>query len=157
MALVASSQPNKSFKLFSSKLYKIRVRPLNFLVQNLEPFTTPRCISSKLSGSRNSTGSYIGTELANSVEREEWRTWKRRMEKKNGGPGSVGGSDGRPVLEAAMRGSGRSWRRRAVGWGAVEDEDLLLGKAGSCRLQTAYSRQCYIKWNHLNIFTWCLI
>ena len=27
MALVASSQPNKTFKFFSSKLYKIRARP----------------------------------------------------------------------------------------------------------------------------------
>jgi len=27
MALVASSQPNKVFKLFSSKLYKITARP----------------------------------------------------------------------------------------------------------------------------------
>jgi hypothetical protein len=33
MALVASSQPNKAFK--------IRVRSLDFLVQNVGPFTTP--------------------------------------------------------------------------------------------------------------------
>ena len=41
MAIVASSQPNKILKFFSLKLYKIRVRPLDFLGQNLEPFTTP--------------------------------------------------------------------------------------------------------------------
>jgi len=41
MALVVSSQPNKVFKLFSSKLYKITARPLDFLVQNFGPFTTP--------------------------------------------------------------------------------------------------------------------
>jgi len=43
MALVAFLQPNKALKLFSSKLYKIRARPLDFLVQNLGPFTTPTC------------------------------------------------------------------------------------------------------------------
>ena len=48
MALVASSQPNKTFKFFSSKLYKIRARPfqdpaLRFEVQNIGPFTTPTC------------------------------------------------------------------------------------------------------------------
>jgi len=41
MALVASSQPKKTLKLFSSKLYNIRARPLDFLVQNLELFTIP--------------------------------------------------------------------------------------------------------------------
>ena len=41
MALVTSSQPNKTLKLFSLKLYKIRVRLLDFLVQNLRSFTTP--------------------------------------------------------------------------------------------------------------------
>ena len=41
MALVASSQPNKALKLFSSKLYKIRARHLDFLVQNFGPFTIP--------------------------------------------------------------------------------------------------------------------
>ena len=46
MVLVASSQPNKIFKFFSSKLYKIRARPLDFLVQNVGPFTTPICKSS---------------------------------------------------------------------------------------------------------------
>jgi len=43
MALVASSQSNKTLKFFSSKLYKIKARPLDFLVQNFGPFTTPRC------------------------------------------------------------------------------------------------------------------
>ena len=37
MALLASSQPNKALKFFSSKLHKIRARP----------FTTPRHRSSK--------------------------------------------------------------------------------------------------------------
>jgi len=44
MAQVASSKLNKTLKLFSSKLYKIRVRPLDFLVQNLGLFTTPRYV-----------------------------------------------------------------------------------------------------------------
>jgi len=43
MILVGSSRPNKTLKLFSSKLYKIRNRSLDFLVQNIGPFTTPRC------------------------------------------------------------------------------------------------------------------
>ena len=43
MALVASSQPNKALKIFSSKLHKIRARPLDFLVQNVGPFTTHKC------------------------------------------------------------------------------------------------------------------
>ena len=43
MALVASSQPNKALKIFSSKLYKIRARPLNFLVQILSPL--PRLVT----------------------------------------------------------------------------------------------------------------
>jgi len=46
MTLVASSQPNKVLKLFSSKLYKIRAQTLDFLVQNLGPFTTPTSIIS---------------------------------------------------------------------------------------------------------------
>ena len=41
MALVASSQSNKALKFFSSKLYMIRARPLDFLIQNVGPFTTP--------------------------------------------------------------------------------------------------------------------
>ena len=41
MALMASSQPNKTFKFFNSKLHKIRAWPLDFLVQNVGPFTTP--------------------------------------------------------------------------------------------------------------------
>ena len=41
MTLVASSQPNKTLKLFSLKLYKIRARSLDFIVQNFRPFTTP--------------------------------------------------------------------------------------------------------------------
>jgi len=40
--LVVSSQPNKTLKLFNLKLYKIRAQPLDFLVQNVGPFTTPR-------------------------------------------------------------------------------------------------------------------
>ena len=43
MAVVDSTQPNKTLKLFSSKLYKIRARPLDFLIQNFKPFTTPKC------------------------------------------------------------------------------------------------------------------
>ena len=39
MALVASSQSNKALKFFSLKLYKIRARLLDFLVQNIGPFT----------------------------------------------------------------------------------------------------------------------
>ena len=39
--LVFSSQPNNVLKFFSSKLYKIRARLLDFLVQNVSPFTTP--------------------------------------------------------------------------------------------------------------------
>jgi len=39
MALVASSQSNEALKIFSLKLYKIRAQPLNFLVQNIGPFT----------------------------------------------------------------------------------------------------------------------
>ena len=50
MALVASSQPNKALKLFSSKLYKIRARPLDFLVQNFRPFTTPTGVRMRLAG-----------------------------------------------------------------------------------------------------------
>jgi len=46
MSLVVSSQSNKILKLFSSKLYKIRARPLDFLVQNLGPFTTPTLLTS---------------------------------------------------------------------------------------------------------------
>ena len=41
MALVTSSRPNKTLKFFNSKLHKIRARPLDFLVQNIGPFTTP--------------------------------------------------------------------------------------------------------------------
>ena len=41
MAQVTSSKPNKILKLFSLKLYKIRARLLDFLVQNLGPFTIP--------------------------------------------------------------------------------------------------------------------
>ena len=41
MVLVVFSQPNKDRKFFNSKLYKIRVRALDFLFQNTEPFTTP--------------------------------------------------------------------------------------------------------------------
>ena len=46
MFLVASSQPNKFFKLFNLKLYRLEsdpfsARPLDFLVQNLGPFTIP--------------------------------------------------------------------------------------------------------------------
>ena len=40
MALVASSQSNKTLKFFSLKLYKIRARFLNFLIQNVGSFTT---------------------------------------------------------------------------------------------------------------------
>jgi len=46
MSLVVSSQSNRILKLFSSKLYKIRARPLDFLVQNLGPFTTPTLLTS---------------------------------------------------------------------------------------------------------------
>ena len=37
---MTSLQPNKVFKVFSSKLYKIIIRFLNFLIQNIEPFIT---------------------------------------------------------------------------------------------------------------------
>ena len=48
MVLVVSLQPNKIFKLFSSKLYKIKARHFQdrsqiFLFQNLGSFTTPSC------------------------------------------------------------------------------------------------------------------
>ena len=42
MALLTFSQSSKTIKLFSLKLYKIRVRLFDSLVQNLESFTTPR-------------------------------------------------------------------------------------------------------------------
>ena len=46
MTLMSSLHPNKTLKLFSLKLYKIksglfRTRPLNFLVQNFRSFATP--------------------------------------------------------------------------------------------------------------------
>ena len=50
MVLVVSSQPNKALKLFSSKLYKIRARPLDFLIQNFRPFTTPTGVRMRLAG-----------------------------------------------------------------------------------------------------------
>ena len=40
LGVVMGYGPNKAFKLFSSKLYKIRDRLLDFLVQNTTPFTT---------------------------------------------------------------------------------------------------------------------
>ena len=51
-----SLQFNKIFKLFSLKLYKIRVRffwtrSLNFLVQNIRPFTIPTVVLRFASGS----------------------------------------------------------------------------------------------------------
>ena len=42
MALVASSQLNKTLKIFNSKLYKIRTRPLDFLVQNVRAASSRR-------------------------------------------------------------------------------------------------------------------
>ena len=48
MALVVSSQPNKALKIFSLELYKIRARPLDFLVQNVGPFTTPSASQANL-------------------------------------------------------------------------------------------------------------
>ena len=48
MVLVVSSQPNKTFKFFLSQNYiklesnPFRTRPLDFLVQNIELFTTPK-------------------------------------------------------------------------------------------------------------------
>ena len=42
MALVITSQSNLALKFFSSKLYKIRARPLDYLGQIWRPVTTPR-------------------------------------------------------------------------------------------------------------------
>ena len=40
LGVVMGYSPNNAFKLFSSKLYKIRDRFLDFLVQNPTPFAT---------------------------------------------------------------------------------------------------------------------
>ena len=46
MALVASSQPNKTLDILAQNYIRLepspfRSRPLDFLVQNFRPFTTP--------------------------------------------------------------------------------------------------------------------
>ena len=51
MVLVVSLQPNKIFKLFSSKLYKIRTRPLDFSSSKYWALYHPSCDSQRgLSG-----------------------------------------------------------------------------------------------------------